>query len=139
MNALSGTSLTRSRTDIDILERIGALLELLSHLHHHVVLVDSLVHGGDLPLAKGVVQRVIDRLRSQAQAGSRIAVDDQAGFQCAVLQIAIHVLKLRDRSQLLFHHGRPGEQVLQVVTLQRVLELRVAATPADLNVLLRLP
>ena len=47
--------LAGSGTDVDILERIGTLLELLSHLHHHVVLVDSLVHRGDLPLAKGVV------------------------------------------------------------------------------------
>ena len=137
MNALSGTSRPRGGPDIDILERIGTLLELLSHLHHDMVLVNSLIHGGDLPLAKGVVQRVIDYLRRQAQARGRIAVDDQAGFQCAVLQIAIHILKLRDRSQLLLHQGRPSEQVLQVVTLQCVLELRVAATPADLHVLLR--
>src|ERR1700730_14749188 len=57
---------TASRADIDILERIGTLLELLSHFHHDMVLVNSLIHGGDLPLAKGVVQRVIDYLRGHA-------------------------------------------------------------------------
>src|SRR5579862_8690645 len=103
-----------------------------------MVLVDSLIHRGDLPLAKGVVQRVIDHLWGEAKARSRSAVNYQAGFQCTVLQIAIHVLKDGDSSQLLFHHGRKREQVLQVVSLEGVLELRVAATPAYGNVLLGL-
>ena len=47
--------LTSRGLDVDILERIGTLLELLSHLHHDVILVHSLIHGGDLPLAKCVV------------------------------------------------------------------------------------
>ena len=49
-NRLPGTGL-----DIDVLERVWRLLELLSHFHHHVVLVNSFIHRGDLPLAKGVV------------------------------------------------------------------------------------
>ena len=56
---------------------------------------------------KASYKRVIDYLRRHAQAGSRIAVDYQAGFQCVVLQIAIHILKLRDRSQLLLHQRAP--------------------------------
>ena len=59
-------------------------------------------------------------------------------LQCATLQIAIHILKFRNRSQLLLHDRRKREQVLQVVALECVLELRVAGTPADLNILLRL-
>ena len=83
---------------IDIPERVGSLLEGLSHLHHHVILVCSLVHGGDLPLAKGVVQSVIDDPRIEAEAAGRIAINDQAGSQRAVLQIAIYVLNLRNGS-----------------------------------------
>ena len=112
MKALSGTSWPVAGTDVDILERVGTLLELRSDLHHHVILVESLVHRGDLPLAKGVVERVVDGLRSDAQAAGRVAVDHQAGLQAVVLQIAVHILKLRDRLQFLLHHGRPGEQVL---------------------------
>src|SRR5437660_3546053 len=44
--------LTSRGVDVDILERIGTLLELLSHFHHNVILINSLIDGGDLPLAK---------------------------------------------------------------------------------------
>ena len=41
----------------------GILLELRLHFEHHVVLVQLREDGGDLALAEGVVERVVDRLR----------------------------------------------------------------------------
>ncbi len=75
------------------------------------------------------------RLRRNAQAAGGVAVDHQARLQAPVLQITVHVAKLRDGLQLLLHDGRPAKKVLQVVSLQRVLELRIAHAPADLHVL----
>ena len=79
---------------------------------------------------------IVCGVRPRREAVSRSM--HQTGLQCAVLQIAIHILDLGDRLQPPFHDGRPCQQVLPVVALQRVLELRIAAAPADLNVLQRL-
>lgn len=37
------------------------------HLHHHLILVERLVDGRDLPLAKGVVQQVVGVLDADAE------------------------------------------------------------------------
>ena len=121
-----------------MIEAVGILLELGIHLHHHVVLVDALIHGGDLALAKGVVEDAIDGLGGDPQAAGGIAVDDQTGLQPAILQVAIHIAQLRKGAQLLQNDGRPGVEVLEVVSLQRILELRVAGAAADLQILNRL-
>ena len=42
-------------------ELVGILLELRVALEYHVILVDLGIHGVDLPLTEGVVERVIDR------------------------------------------------------------------------------
>ena len=47
--------------DVEIVERVGALLEFRIDLHDDVVLVDALVHRGDLPLSESVIERIIDR------------------------------------------------------------------------------
>ena len=55
----------------------GRLLEVGLHFQHHVVLVQLREHGRDLPLAEGVVERVVDHLRRDAEARGGVAVDDQ--------------------------------------------------------------
>ena len=47
------------------------------HFEHHVVLVELREHRRDLPLAEGVVERVVDHLRRDAQARGGVAVDHQ--------------------------------------------------------------
>ena len=44
---------------------------------HDAVLVQLREHGRDLALAEGVVERVVDRLRRDAEPRRRIAVDHQ--------------------------------------------------------------
>src|SRR4051794_35636461 len=45
------------------------MLELRLHLHHHPVLVELGEAGGDLSLAEGVVERVVDDLWRDPEAG----------------------------------------------------------------------
>ena len=59
----------------------GLLLKLRRDFHDHVILVQPRVNVGDLALAEGVVQRVVDLLHIDAQARGGIAIDDQRGFQ----------------------------------------------------------
>ena len=56
---------------------VGILLEFGLHFQDHVVLVELRENGRDLALAEGVVERVVDRLRSDAEARGGIAIDDQ--------------------------------------------------------------
>ena len=55
------------RADVNIVERRGVLPILRRHLHHHMVLIERRIHNRDLPLAEGIVQRVVDQLRTQAE------------------------------------------------------------------------
>jgi hypothetical protein len=62
VNALSGTC--RRRVGVDgrkCVQIRGILLELRIDFQHHVVLVQLREHRRDLPLAEGVVERVVDR------------------------------------------------------------------------------
>jgi len=45
---------------IDVLEAIGILPEARLHLQHDVVLIQLRIHGGDLALAEGVIERIVD-------------------------------------------------------------------------------
>ena len=49
--------------DVDVAQSLRALPVLRRHLHHHVVLVERAVDGGDLALAERVVERVVDLRR----------------------------------------------------------------------------
>ena len=51
-----------------LLERVRVVLVLADHLHDDVVLVEPRVHGGDLALAEGVVEHVVDGLHGEAEA-----------------------------------------------------------------------
>src|SRR5262245_31127140 len=56
-------------------QRVGIVLVLRHGLQHHAILVRLGVNGGDLPLAEGVVERVIDRLHGNAKSTGHLAVD----------------------------------------------------------------
>jgi hypothetical protein len=48
-----------------------------------------------LPLAEGVVQRIVDQLLAEPEARSRVAVNHERGLEAAVLLIAVHVGQYR--------------------------------------------
>ena len=84
----------RGGLDVDAAERGGVVLELLRHLHHHVVLVELLVGGGDLALAEGIRERGVNGERADAEARCGVAVDDQLGLQALALLVGCNVLEL---------------------------------------------
>ena len=114
------------RPQIDILQGLGSLLELRRNLHDHVILIERPVHRRNLPLPKGVVERVVQGLRSNSQTAGRVAIDDQLRLQSLILLVRILVAQFRQRPQLLQQPRRPVVQVIQVRALQRVLVLRIA-------------
>ena len=116
----------------------GRLLELRLHLQHDVVLVELREHRRDLPLPEGVVQRVVDHLRRDAQPRGGVAVDHQLGLQPLVLLVAGDVAQLRQRLQLVDELAAPSRQFLGVRVFQAVLELRAADAVFDRQVLHRL-
>ena len=65
------------RLHIEIVQRGGVGLEVGPDLHHDVVLVELGEDGGDLALAEGVVERVVDVGHGDAQPRRGVAVDDQ--------------------------------------------------------------
>src|SRR5260370_37823681 len=56
-------------------QRIGILLELRIDFKNDVILVELSEDRGDLALAKGVVERVVDVDRKNAEARSGVPVD----------------------------------------------------------------
>ena len=83
------------RVHVNILQRIRILLEARIHFHHHVVLIELRENRRHLPLAKRVVQRIVDVRRENAQPRSRIAVDRQRRQQTVIQLVCGHVAQLR--------------------------------------------
>jgi hypothetical protein len=84
---------------------------------------------------QGVVERIVDQLRLNPEAGRGIAVDRHIHQGCGALLIAADVGKLGQGSQLLQHLRRPCGELIDARVLQRVLELPARNTPADRDVL----
>ncbi len=103
-----------------------------------MILVQRVVDGGDLALAEGVVEGVVDLAGGDAEALGRLPVDGDLGLEPALLLIAVDIGQLRDMAQRLGQLRRPFMQIAQIVALQGVLVLRVALAPADPDVLDRL-
>ena len=55
------------RPHINVLETFGILPEVRPHFQHHIVLIQLLVYGGDLALAKGIIERIVDRCGADAE------------------------------------------------------------------------
>ena len=55
------------RTNVDGLQRLGAFLKVWPHLQDDSILVQLREDRGHQPLSKGIVQRVVNELRGDAQ------------------------------------------------------------------------
>jgi hypothetical protein len=60
---------------VDVAEPIDILAEMGLDLQDDPVLVQRREHRGHLPLAEGIIERVVDRLGADAQPRRRAAVD----------------------------------------------------------------
>src|SRR5205807_6664785 len=73
----------------DLLAQVGRTqLEFRLDLQHHAILIQLREHYGDLALAEGVIQRIVDHLWRDTEPRSRVAVDQQPRLQPRVLLIA---------------------------------------------------
>ena len=123
---------------IDAGERTQVLAKLRINLQHHVILVELGKHGGDLALAKSVIERIVNGLRQDSKTRGRIAVNHQVGLQPVVLLIAGYVAQLRKRLQTRHDARGPVIQLVSVSIFQRVLELGAAHAVFYCEVLHRL-
>ena len=100
-----------------------------------MILVQLFVHGGYLALAEGIVERVVDELGGNAEAGGGGAVVLNEALQAAILLVAIEVRDGANVPQLLEHFRRELDEVVQIIAAHRELILRGAHTSADAEVL----
>ena len=124
--------------NIDILQRVGALGKFRSHFHDHVILVQRLVHDRHLALAEGVVQGVVNVCGIHSQPRRGVAINDDGCFESLVLLVGVDVAQFGQGAQFLQKKRRPVIQIIQAFALQGVLELRLALSSADGEVLGRL-
>ena len=127
-----------SAGDVQITQAVRCAGKLRVHLHDHAVLVGLGKQGRDLPLTKGVIQRVGHVGDIQAQPRCSVAVNFHIGFQTLLLQIGGHVLQLRARVQGIDHHRHPLAQLVTVQAGQAELVLGAAYPVFDRQLLHRL-
>jgi len=113
--------ISRWRFDINFVERSRFELEFWIDLEHDVILVLLRVNDRDLSLAERAVKGVIDRLRLNAEARCRVAIDHDVFLQAAKLLVAGRVLDLGILFQLGDEFGCPRIQLVDVLIGQRVL------------------
>ncbi len=110
------------------------------HLEDDAVEVQLREDDRHLPLAEGVVERVVDGLRRDAQARGRVAVDRERHLETGGLLVARDVLSI-GRSPCGAPSTSRGAQIASSFgsgVLERVLVLRPADAAVDLQVLHRL-
>ena len=77
-----------------------------------MVLVDVRIHGRNLGLAEGFVERVVERLWCNAKARGGLAVIGKHGLETAVLLVCIDVGENPQFPHLLQQHRAPLHQIL---------------------------
>ena len=116
----------------------GSVWKLGLDFHHDVVLVQLREDGGDLALAEGVVEGVVDVGHGDAEAGRGVAVNDERCAQALILEVARNVGDDRLLAELLNHFAGVGGELGGVGVFERVLELGAADAVFDGQVLQRL-
>src|SRR3984893_17059165 len=79
--------------DVNVVERLGILLEPRIDFYNDVVLVDPFIHYRDLALTEGIVKNVVDGTSADAQTAGGVAVNNEIGRQSTILEVGVHVLK----------------------------------------------
>ena len=123
------------RLQIEQIEGLGVLLQRRRQLHDDVIGVDLGEELRHLPLAEGVVKRVVNLLRLDAETRRLISVDLQLQGRAIGLLIGADVAQFRQGAQLGQNLRRPFVQLRRIGVLKRVLELRQRRARADGDVL----
>src|SRR5258708_40271950 len=88
------------RLYVNVFQRIGILLELRIDFQNDVILVELSEDRGDLALAKGIVERVVNVGRKNGEARSCVTVDRERRDQTLGQLGADDVAELADVVQL---------------------------------------
>src|SRR5882757_7129817 len=97
--------------DVDIFEGVRRLLELRVGFQNYVVLIQLGVDRGDLTLAEGVIQSVVDVGGENAEARGGVAVDGEIYEQTAIELIAGDVEKLGFCLEAVDEAGNPVREL----------------------------
>ncbi len=114
------------------------MLELWVHFHDHMILIELRVDRGDLALAEGVVQGVVNVRGENAEPRGGIAVNDDFEKQPTTQIVAGNIAKLRKRFQSLEELRDVGVEFFGVHIFKTVLKLRAADAVFDRKILHRL-
>ena len=123
---------------IDLLQELGVLPKARRRFHHHVILIERRVHGGDLALAKRVIQHVVDELGGNPKARGGVAIVLNHGLQAAILLIGIDVGDQAEVPQGRKHGLAIFSQILDVIAAHGELIKRCAVASAYAHVLVGL-
>ena len=88
------------RANVDVVERVRIALKLRRDFEHHVILIELREHRRHLPLPEGVVQRVVDQIRRDAEARSGQPIDHDMFLPAVVLLIGRDVAQRGNRLEL---------------------------------------
>ena len=92
------------------------------HLEDHPVFSDVGVYNGGLFFAEGVVERVFNLLRRDAERGRLVTVNLHVDLRVGDLHVRGHVLERRFvRRHLVHQNRRPVKQLVHVGVLEAVL------------------
>ena len=91
--------------------RRGVLPIARRDLHDDVILVERVVDRRHLPLAEGVIKRVVDRAERQAEPLRRRAIDRHVGLEAGLLLVRIDVL---EDVRLLQRLGQPRRPFVEL-------------------------
>ncbi len=100
-----------------------------------MILIDGAVDDGYLTLSEGVVKRIVDLQRTDAEACGGIAIDFEIRLQASLLLIGTNVRQNVTVLERIDELGGPFIKVLNVFGLEGVLILSVALPPAGPQIL----
>jgi hypothetical protein len=117
------------------IERRHVTLQARQDLHNHLVTRKLSEILGDLALAEGIVERVVDYLRRQAIARCLIAIDRHRQSRAVCLLIRGNVAKFGQSLHLGEYLRSPLVQLAEIRALQGILELGARGATADAHIL----
>ena len=85
------------------------LLILRLHFQNHVELIGLRVNRRYLPLAEGIVERIVNILRRDAEPAGRVAIDIDEKPQAVVLLVARHVAQFRNLLHAVHEQREPTD------------------------------
>src|SRR5258708_19924048 len=105
-----------------------------SDFQHHVILIQAFINIGDLALAEGIAEGVVNVLNGDTETAGGVTVDDDGTLQAMQLLVGVDVAELGDFLQALHDDGGPVNEVGEIVRLKGVLELTAAEPPPTLTI-----